>query len=393
LRILLTFLSVLLSLSSWAQVSDGSNLRISLLTCSKGDDIASDFGHSALRVTDSLSGQDIVFNFGTYDFEAPHFVLKFMRGQMDYLLSVCYFDAFIDSYRQENRSVSEREFLLEPYDRMMVYAYLVSSYNGSARRYRYDYFINNCATKIREIFIGPKSVIPKLSTPSHTASYTFRTAYGNLYLPDVPWLMFGLDMLMGARLDRPISFNEEMYLPCLLESNLSGCTFEDSGKPLLGESVTLLENTPSEEGDFVFLTDPVWIFSGICILFFLLFILVRDKGKFVRIFSSVVYSTVGLTGVLMLFMWLGTEHYWTGPNWNLLWAGPLYLVPVFMRRGRARWIIICILTAISVLTMLFQFWIPQQFNPADIPIVILLVMLAKGEYLAVRRKKDNTYNR
>jgi len=376
----------MLSLSCWAQVPDGSNLRISLLTCSKGEDIASDFGHSALRVTDLVSGQDIVFNFGTYDFEAPHFVLKFMRGQMDYMLSACYFQDFIQSYLLDNRAVSERELLLEPADRIRVYSTLLTVWKGTERRYRYDYFKNNCATKIRDLLLGPKSVIPALDKPSHTPEYTFRSAYGALYLYDVPWLMFGLDMVMGARLDVPVSFEDEMYLPCLLERNLADCRFEDGGGPVLGERVVLLDNEPAVKGKFEWVTSPMSLFCGLCIVFGLLFAFVRNRGRMVSIVSSFVYAAVGLTGILMLFMWFCTEHYWTGPNWNLLWAGPLYLVPVFMRTGRARTLLVFVLTFISALTMIFQFLIPQQFNRADIPIVVLLLMLAAGEYLIQKNR-------
>lgn len=386
MRKLLIFVSVLLSLSCWAQVPDGSDLRISLLTCSKGDDIASDFGHSALRVTDLVSGQDIVFNFGTYDFEAPHFVLKFMRGRMDYLLSACYYQDFIQSYLLDNRAVSERLLLLEPDDRVKVYSMLLTVWKGAGRRYRYDYFNNNCATKIRDILLGPKSVVPSLARPPHAPEYTFRTAYGDLYLYDVPWLMFGLDMLMGARLDRPISFDEEMFLPCLLEENLSMCRFEESGAPILGERKIILDNNPVSGGKWKFLTEPLCLFSTICLIFVILFFPIADRKRYVRIVSSFIYTVVGLTGILMLLMWFCTEHYWTGPNWNLLWAGPLYLVPVFMGRSHLRSILICVLTAISVLTMIFQFLIPQQFNPADIPIVVLLLMLAAGEYLIQKKR-------
>lgn len=390
LRKSLIILSLFLNLGLWAQTSDGSNLRISLLTCSKGDDIASDFGHSAIRVKDTISGQDIVFNYGTYDFEAPHFVLKFMRGQMDYLLSACYYQDFIRSYLLDNRAVSERELLLAPDDRMKVYATLVNAWQGPGRRYRYDYFRNNCATKIRDILLGSTSVIPELSTPEHTPEYTFRTAYGNLYLYDVPWLMFGLDMLMGSLLDRPISFTEEMYLPCLLESNLSECAFLADGKPLLSEREILLENEPVEKNALAeCLTSPVAVFSALCAIFVLLFLVARDKRKMVRISSSVIHVIIGLVGVLMLFMWFGTEHYWTGANWNLLWASPLYLIPVFMRGSRTREWFIYVLTGISVLTMALQCFIPQHLNWADMPIVVLLVLTAAGTLLT----RPSTYKK
>lgn len=381
LRKFLSILILLTSLSLGAREIDGSSLRVSLLTCSKGEDIASDFGHSAIRITDSASGQDLVFNFGTYDFEAPHFVLKFMKGQMDYLLSVCYFKGFINSYLLENRAVHERELLLSPECRMKVYAYLVSLYNGPGCRYRYDYFRNNCATRIRDILLGEKSVVPPLERPVYESEYTFRSAYGSLYLEDVPWLMFGLDLLMGSRLDRPISFEEEMYLPCLLEKNLSKCRFADSGSPLLGEETLLLGNQPVEKGKWAFLSGPVCVFSGVLLLLAVLLFFLRSKPCFMRGFSSLIHGIVGLTGVLLLLMWFATEHYWTGANWNLLWASPLYLVPVFMREGQARDMVVYILTGISILTISLQAFIPQPFNAAVIPMVAIMALPAVGTYL------------
>ncbi|MBQ0006344.1 MAG: DUF4105 domain-containing protein [Alistipes sp.] len=371
----------LVSLTLGAQETVGSSLRVSLLTCSKGDEIASDFGHSAIRIRDAVSGQDLVFNFGTYDFEAPHFVLKFMRGQMDYLLSVCHFEGFLDSYLLENRAVSERELLLPPESRMKIYTHLVSLYNGSGRRYRYDYFRNNCATRIRDILLGEGSVIPRLQKPAHEAEYTFRSAYGSLYLEEEPWLMFGLDLLMGARLDRPISFEEEMYLPCLLEKNLSECRFADSGSPLLGEEIPLLGDCPEERGRWTFLYGPMSVFSAVFLFLAVLLFVLRGRPCFLRMLSSLVYTVIGLTGVLLLLMWFCTEHYWTGVNWNLLWANPLYLIPAFMHGGRARNWMVYILTSMSVLAVALQFFIPQPFNDADIPIVAIMALPAVGIYM------------
>ncbi len=304
-----------------------------------------------------------------------------MRGQMDYLLSVCHFKGFLDSYLLENRAVSERELLLPPEARVEVYAYLVSLYNGPGRRYRYDYFRNNCATRIRDILLGEGSVIPRLQKPAHEAEYTFRSAYGSLYLENEPWLMFGLDLLMGARLDRPISFEEEMYLPCLLEKNLSECRFSDSGNPLLGEEISLLNNCPEERERWTFLYGPVGVFSGVFFLLAVLLFVLRGRLCLLRVLSSVVHTVIGLTGVLLLLMWFCTEHYWTGANWNLLWVSPLYLIPAFMHGGCARDLIVYVLTVVSVLTMALQSFLPQPFNAADIPIVAILVLPAVEIYL------------
>src|SRR5471030_2687036 len=106
---LLTTCYLLLAGNSNAQ--DSSHIRISLLTCSPGEEIYSTFGHSAIRVVDSSSVSDIVFNYGTFDFDDPNFYGKFIRGKLLYYLSVQNFqgpDGFEADYITDNRAIIEQ---------------------------------------------------------------------------------------------------------------------------------------------------------------------------------------------------------------------------------------------------------------------------------------------
>src|SRR5215210_5491542 len=88
--------------------TDSDRIRISLLTCTPGEDLYSTFGHSALRITDSTSHDDIVFNYGTFDFSEPGFYIKFIRGKLTFYLSTEDFDSFIQFYKEENRGITEQ---------------------------------------------------------------------------------------------------------------------------------------------------------------------------------------------------------------------------------------------------------------------------------------------
>ena len=103
-RLILIFTAVLLTASAQA----GDSLSVSLLTCSPGNDPASAFGHSGIRVTDHATGRDLVFNYGTYSFQEPHFLLKFLRGDLDYCLSINYFKNFKQSYERAGRGIVEQ---------------------------------------------------------------------------------------------------------------------------------------------------------------------------------------------------------------------------------------------------------------------------------------------
>ncbi len=396
-RILLTVLVWILPVVTLtAQTAGGSTFRISLLTCSSGTDIASAYGHSAIRVTDPVSGADMVFNYGSYNFEEPHFVYKFMRGRLDYMLAVSSFEAFMNAYRRENRSVDECVLNLTPEQEVAVYIFLVNNYQGRNRFYRYDYFSDNCATRIRDILIGSESVTGGILPEGQTSIYTYRTAIGSLCIGDEKWLQFGLDILLGARIDKPLSVEEEMFLPSLLEKHLLESKDMASGNGILLGKERILACQPvgstRAERFLKSLTSPVAVFSALCLAFCLLIVFSASRDKVAVRFSRAVSLLVGLAGALVLFMWLGTDHYWTKENWNLLWADPLFLVPAVIRRGRIREISLCVLSAIALVPLPLWGVIPQQLNPAVLPLVALMVLVCAAVMLCgTERVVDSKY--
>ena len=152
-RILLIFLLAIMNLGAGARDS----LSISLLTCSQGRDISSAFGHSALRVKDLRNGRDMVFNYGTFSFQEPHFMLNFLRGDLNYFLSVTSFQQFKRSYDATGRGISEQKLSLTPLQTAELYSFLIDNYKPSNRYYLYDFLQDNCATRIRDIFDRSKN--------------------------------------------------------------------------------------------------------------------------------------------------------------------------------------------------------------------------------------------
>ena len=125
--------------------------KVSLLTSSPGEDLYAQFGHSAIRITDTLSGQDLVFNYGLFDFNTPGFYVKFIRGKLPYQLGIQRFDAFLNAYIEENRQCRELEINLNEKERLALINFLSVNYLPENREYPYDFFFDNCATRIRDI--------------------------------------------------------------------------------------------------------------------------------------------------------------------------------------------------------------------------------------------------
>ena len=116
--------------------TDSSHLRISVLTCAQGDELYTTFGHTALRVVDSSKQTDIIYNYGTFDFEDPDFYMKFTRGKLDYFLSVESMPQFMYEYQVEKRNVIEQELRLSGATKTAIANALTQNLAGTNRYYK-----------------------------------------------------------------------------------------------------------------------------------------------------------------------------------------------------------------------------------------------------------------
>ena len=134
--------------------SPPDSIRVSILTCAPGDQLYSMYGHNAIRVRDNAIGTDLVFNYGTFDFNTPGFAIKFMRGKLPYLLSVARYDDFIYEYTYFQRDVMEQELALSQEQKSGIISFLDENMRPENRAYAYDFFQDNCATRLRLISSG-----------------------------------------------------------------------------------------------------------------------------------------------------------------------------------------------------------------------------------------------
>src|SRR6185503_18180648 len=105
-KLFLLFFLFTFYFSSLAQNSCG--IRIILLTCTPGKELYSSFGHSALRVADSINNYDLIFNYGTFDFYDPDFYNKFVKGKLLYFVSIDSLHSFLEEYDYYKRGITEQ---------------------------------------------------------------------------------------------------------------------------------------------------------------------------------------------------------------------------------------------------------------------------------------------
>ena len=367
----LLFGFILLSQFSEAQ-TDTSHIRVSVLTCSPGDELYSLFGHSAIRIVDSTTRTDTIYNWGTFDFDEPNFYLKFMRGKLLYFVSSDGLYDFLGIYQYENRTVYEQVLNLTSNEKKQIKYAVDSNMIGNNRFYRYDFIYDNCTTRIRDlIFNNVKDLhVASNIVPSGT---TFRNLiHGYLDKGGQPWSKLGIDILLGAKIDKQPTNAEAMFLPDYLMKALDSSTVNN--RPIVGAKKLILPNASSSEISGVY--QPLIVVSTICLLLFMTSVLRASWAKtFTKFADSFLLYITGVLGLLILFMWFFTDHIACANNYNIIWALPTNVVAGFFVWRKPAWIrkYFLSLSFITTLLLLIWFGLPQQLNIALIPVTLLLL--------------------
>jgi hypothetical protein len=348
---------------------DSSRLRVSLLTCGQGDELYSVFGHTAIRVIDSARQTDIVYNYGTFDFNDPDFYMKFTRGKLDYLLSAEYFADFMNAYVYEKRTVTEQTLQITASEKIAIVTALNENLAGASRYYKYVFNYDNCTTRVRDIlskYAGLRA--DRQLVPAKT---TFRNMlHEYLDRGAQPWSKLGIDLVLGSRMDWKVNIAESMFLPDYLMEAVDSSVH--SKNILLSKKLIYDPGTaPKRNTNW-----PLYVFCAIALLIFLI-----SRGKsnaakrITRFFDIALFLLTGLLGWFLLFMWFGTDHKGCGANYNLLWALPTNLIVVLALWKNPAWLkkyfSFCVI--IYLLTLVCWFFLPQQINIALLPIVLLML--------------------
>jgi hypothetical protein len=298
--------------------SFGPNTEVSLITMGPGSDLYSKFGHSAIRLNDPDQNLDIAYNYGTFDFNTPNFYPKFVRGKLDYILSVDPTKPLLRYYLRTGREVIEQQLLLSPSEVQHLADFLAENYKPENRTYQYDFFYDNCATRIRDVL---EDIRPSLQFEEHESS---NKVYRDLLIEKLqgdPLILLGINLILGPVTDRAIDVRGEMFLPTYLMNNLE---LTKSGEPVLVGPKNILA-----PDNFKIHAAPMWKQPALYVWLILLILLIGGNSQGIfrvsKMVSMVLITLVSLCFGLFSFMWLFTEHSTTHGNLNLLWANPIFI--------------------------------------------------------------------
>ncbi len=381
----IAFLALCVPQFTWGQTLTLSpQAEVSLITCGRGaEEVYSAFGHSAIRVVDPVNRIDYAYNYGVFDFSQPNFYLNYTKGLLLFKLGVYAYPDFVSSYVYYNRWVTEQILNLSQKQKQDVFSYLEWNALPENETYRYDYFYNNCANKVRDVFAEVLKDSIQFDSSYITTDYTIRQLT-DLYLTDQPWGDLGIDICLGLPMDKKATPYEYMFLPDYVASSFDHATIRSNGEelPLVRQKIPVFVNVPQEVTKAPI--SPWVAFGGFLALTLGLSIFDWKRRKASLWFDVILFTVLGAVGVLLLLLWTATDHAAAAKNFNLLWALPTHLIVlgVISKKTRPflRKYFRVIALASGVLLMGWSF-LPQLMHPV---LVLLVGAIAIRAYVLSR---------
>ena len=364
--------------------------EISLLICGPSHDASFTlYGHAAIRIHDPGQTIDIIFNYGIFDFSVANFIYRFAKGETDYKLGATDFFNYMIEYQMRGSSVNELVLNLTNNEKNRIWDALLINYLPQNRVYRYNFFFDNCATRL--VTLVEQNINGKVVYDTRQPEQTFRDLI-NYCTREHNWLTFGCDLALGSPTDRIATPHEKMFLPEQLESAFRTAQIkENTGhtRALLKKVIPLapfdpeINNYPSEK------ITPNLAFWVLFTLILFTTVWEFRKKKYVKLLDSVLFSIAGIAGCVLFFISCLSIHPSVFPNWSLVWLHPLHLVGAvlitvkkFQKAANCYHFINFV-----ALTFLLVGWyfLPQHMNRAFIPLI--LILWTRSAFTVYRSKK------
>lgn len=383
-KILLFLIASSLFFGVKAQLAFSDSIQLSLLTCDMGADSYERFGHTGVRVNDLKTGQDIVFHWGVYNFNEPHFVLKFIKGITDYQIGALYTEDFVDSYRRRGLGMTEQKLDLSCAQAANALNAIITNYRPENRKYRYSFFFDNCATRPFDIINEATGYAIAYDTTWVEQKTLRDMLQEKTFLNN--WLDFGISLAVAQRSDKISTFKEQMFLPEYLEKAYNNACI-DGHKLVDGEPVRLIETTQEIKAKIEnqpLLLSPNVIFYALLIIIFLVGIGInsgkKSAKKISKILASLMLFGTGVAGIIIWFLNFFSLHPAVDHNVNCLWLLPTNIIFAALLWTKSakkvcRIYFFIIFAAVIAYVIINIGFVHQYFDPAFLPLILSLSII------------------
>lgn len=310
----------------------GEQIKVSILTWGPGDIVYERFGHNAIRVQDLARGTDLAYNWGMFDFDQPGFLRRFLSGDTRYWVEAFPTEWMVREYARLDRETIEQDLDLTPAERAELAAFVANQALEENRYYRYEYFRDNCSTRVRDVLdriLGGS--LQGRFTPLRT-EWTYRSESVRLTGPTM-FSQAGIDIALGPRADEPLTAWEAMFVPMRLRDYLREVTVPSAAggtKPLVSEErvVHVSQRIPEPE-ERRGLALGAWgpVLGAWMLILAPMSAAARRRTRIpAATMALLFYGVAGLVGLVVLGMWLGSAHVFWYENLGLLLCSPVALV-------------------------------------------------------------------
>ena len=369
INILFALALIFFSLNTYANELENKNrYKISILSIGEGPSLVDAFGHTAIRVKDAQLKNDIVFNFGVYDFNSPNFYSNFVKGRPEYKLAIQNYSNLIQNYIRQKRYIVEHQLNLDQNSTKIIIDLLVEKLNDPY--YIYDYFRDNCTTRAADIVIDKTNNKFKDDKLESEAILTYRDLI-HRKINENSWAALGIDLCLGAIIDKKINTRETFFLPENLMNYLDLYEGDIIKRNIIyspESEISYRENLPS----------PLLINLILSLIIVAITIFNFKSNKWNKSLDSLIFLISGSIGILIIYLWFFSNHFAGAQNFNFLWAFPLNFALIFAiyKNKIPNWSIGYIKLLIILIILLFLHWTTgvQKYNLTLLPIFVALLI-------------------
>lgn len=362
LKKIIFFFLLLFNLITFSQNPKLSpNTVVSVFTCGRGEELYSTFGHTALRVKDTVNQLDVVYNYGYFDFRTENFYFKFVKGDLQYFMNVTSFEDFVFEYQTDKREVVEQTLNLPLAKKQQIFDELNAALQSNDRYYTYKFIDRNCTTMIVDKINGlyDKKEIQKVD--DKTISYrTLLYPYFENYF----WYKLGINMVFGARTDHDA---DQLFLPVEFMHSLDKAKFD--GKPLVSKTEIVVTGEEIQP-KFSFFNSIYLIYSVLLML-----ILINN-----HVFLKSYLFICGLFGLFLCLIGFFSEHEELLWNYNAMLFNPLLVLLPFVKGNFLKKL------DLTLLLLLLIYCIVMITKPH---LMIMLPFILANLYMLLKLKRSN----
>jgi len=370
----LFFFATLFSMA-YGQIQLSEYSEVSILTIGPGASLNDAFGHSAIHIKDPMYRLDIVYDYGRYDFETEGFYLNFAKGKLNYEIGAANYKPFISYYKSKRREVKSQTLNLSLTEKQALFQKLQQNILPQNKSYLYDFFYNNCATKIKDNIVSVSEKPIEFEQPKDFEQHTFRALIRS-QVEQNSWGGFGIDLALGSIIDQVAPVNDHMFLPRYIHHFFEVAKFKNTNEPLIKKQEILSGQQLNVTHSFW--SSPLFIFSILSFLILLVTYKNYKSNTRTKWLDISIFSVTGLIGVLLLLLWFATDHTATAYNYNLLWAFAfnLLFIPTLLKKRVKKRFVGYLKFLILMMFLMALHWSTgvQSFNIGLIPVCIAILL-------------------